>query len=360
MLNARITELTEAIERKEFLFQLKEQKWAAIEKIMVDYAREDENLQRMLADLRYICDDVSTRRNVKNVLQENVILKKEIEKQKHTINVLSSRMQETMITGTSNEIDKTCSDSKKGISDESRKLPDLNCFNVKVVNNQIKFLKKSELERYETQIKHLENVIDEKCIEIRDLKSSMFDLSDTNSKVMRRMKELKKKNAKCRKQTIDLRSQLKKLCRVKTNIKSHHIKDILDDIEEDCFSDEEARSVSYPNNKANSPFKKMEKASARKFRIGYHRDRYNKNCESMENGEEVNIKFDVQDVFLPQQTLGVEEFSDLKKGVKQNLNECHVKKIDFKKLDLYSDDEDENVLFRSPVRRNQDLNDSVV
>jgi hypothetical protein len=54
MLQERISDLNEAIERKEFLFQLKEQKWAAIEYVMVDYAREDLKLQRMLADLRYI------------------------------------------------------------------------------------------------------------------------------------------------------------------------------------------------------------------------------------------------------------------------------------------------------------------
>ena len=80
--NQKIEHLNEVVERKEFLFQLKEQKWAEIEKIMVDYAREDLQLQKMLADLRYICDDVSTRRNVKNVLQQNEELKKVISDQK--------------------------------------------------------------------------------------------------------------------------------------------------------------------------------------------------------------------------------------------------------------------------------------
>lgn len=70
ILKQRIRELDQAIERKEFLFHLKEQKWAFIEKIMVDYAREDLDLQMMLAELRYICDDVSTRHNVRNMLQE--------------------------------------------------------------------------------------------------------------------------------------------------------------------------------------------------------------------------------------------------------------------------------------------------
>ena len=82
ILTQKIKELNEAIERKEFLFQLKEQKWTCIEKVMVDYAREDTRLQRMLADLRYIWDDVSTRRNVTNVLQENEDLKETIENQK--------------------------------------------------------------------------------------------------------------------------------------------------------------------------------------------------------------------------------------------------------------------------------------
>lgn len=54
VLLAKIDELNETVERKEFLFQLKEQKWAAIEQIMVDYAREDLKLQEKLAELRYI------------------------------------------------------------------------------------------------------------------------------------------------------------------------------------------------------------------------------------------------------------------------------------------------------------------
>jgi DNA repair exonuclease SbcCD ATPase subunit len=192
MLQQRIQELNEAIERKEFLFQLKEQKWAAIEQIMVNYAREDVKLQKMLADLRYICDDVSTRRNVKNVLQENDELRRTILSQKKTIDVLSLRLQENLSITPSESL--TLSSSKKATSSDSKKLPDLNCFNIKVVDNQITFLKKSETERYEERIRYLEERLDEREREIRDLKSSMYDLNDENAKAIRKIKEFKKKN----------------------------------------------------------------------------------------------------------------------------------------------------------------------
>ena len=104
ILNSKIKELNEAIERKEFLFQLKEQKWTCIEKVMVDYAREDIKLQRMLADLRYIWDDVSTRRNVKNVIQENEELKEIIEDKNRAIAILAQKLQETLTSSQSNEV----------------------------------------------------------------------------------------------------------------------------------------------------------------------------------------------------------------------------------------------------------------
>lgn len=174
MLSERISELEEAVERKEFLFQLKEQKWAAIENIMVDYAREDVKLQQMLADLRYIWDDVSTKRNVKNVLQENEDLRKIIRDQKETISVLSLRLQENMTVSTSNEIHNMTQNSsaKKG-SDESRKLPDLNCFDVKVVNKEIMFMKKSDTQRLSEQIKHLENVIGNQADKMNSMHSDL-------------------------------------------------------------------------------------------------------------------------------------------------------------------------------------------
>jgi len=122
MYKEKIRELNESIERKEFLFQLKEQKWSAIEEIMVNYAREDEKLQRMLADLRYIWDDVSTQRNVKNVLQENEHLKKVISEQEEKISILSQKLQESFTAWNSNEMGNMTqfSSAKKGTSDESK------------------------------------------------------------------------------------------------------------------------------------------------------------------------------------------------------------------------------------------------
>jgi len=74
----------------------------------------------MLAELRYIWDDVSTTRNIKNVLQQNDDLIKQLEEQKNTIKVLSQRIQENLTACNSNEIINATqnSSSKKGISDD--------------------------------------------------------------------------------------------------------------------------------------------------------------------------------------------------------------------------------------------------
>jgi hypothetical protein len=324
MLQEKISDLSEAIERKEFLFQLKEQKWAAIEHIMVDYAREDLKLQRMLADLRYIWDDVSTRRNVKNVLQENDDLRDVIEDQKRTISILSQRVQESLTAWNSNEIvNQTQTSSAKKGSNESKKLPDLNCFNVKIVNNEINFTPKSEVQRFNEQIKHLENVIDEQCVEIRDLKSSIYDLSDTNQKIAKKMKELKKRNLKAKKQTVDIKAKLTNITKQKKDPRMRQIREVLEDINEDCYSDEENRSVScltlsdagsiyYPSKKVNSPMKKLSSQQRAKLNIGYHRLTRSKNFDNSMSEKKDNIKFDVCDVFLPAETMGANQLSDLK------------------------------------------------
>jgi DNA repair exonuclease SbcCD ATPase subunit len=339
MLQERISDLNEAIERKEFLFQLKEQKWAAIEYVMVDYAREDLKLQRMLADLRYIWDDVSKRRNVRNVLQENEDLKEELENQKKTISILSQRVQDCLIASNSNEIagNLTQTSSAKKSSNESRKLPDLNCFNVQIVNNDIIFIPKSEAQRFNEQIKHLENVIDEQCVEIRDLKSSIYDLSDTNQKIVKKMKDLKKKNLKAKKQTVDIKSKLVNITKQKKEPKIRQISQIIEDINEDCYSDEENRSVScltlsdagsiyYPSKKVNSPMKKLSSKERAKLNIGYHRKTRSKIMDTSMSVKD-NIKFDVGDVFLPTETMGVNQLSDLK-SAHRDYNKFHLKKTD--------------------------------
>ena len=374
ILKQRIRELDEAIERKEFLFQLKEQKWAAIEKIMVDYAREDLKLQRMLADLRYICDDVSTRRNVRNVLQENNELKDVIEEQKNTIRLLSIRLQESLTASCSNDINNyTHSDSKKAASDESKRLPDLNCFNVKTMPNQAKIAKIDVDGHYTEQIKNLEAVIEDQNLEIRDLKSSLYDLNDTNNKIMKKMKEYKKKNTKSRFQTIELKNHLKELYKSKKEVGPAQLKEIIDEITEDCYSDEEVRSVSiltlsdagsvyYPSKKTRSPVKKMRDVASKKMRLDYHRKTMGKIRESVDSEKRDIIKFDVEDVFLPAETMGPAQLSDMKSR-KEDFNACYKKKIDFKKLEIFSENDDNennepNVRYKSPVRRG--LNDSVV
>ena len=44
ILNEKIKELKELLERKETMFQSKEKKWAEVEKILVQYARKDLDL----------------------------------------------------------------------------------------------------------------------------------------------------------------------------------------------------------------------------------------------------------------------------------------------------------------------------
>jgi hypothetical protein len=149
-------------------------------------------------------------------------------------------------------------------------------------------------------------------------------------------------------------------------------KGVVEEISKDCYSDEEVRSISimtlsdvgsiyYPSKKIKSHSKKPPLASPKRMRIGYHKKTINKISESLENDPDVQIKFDINDVFLPHETMGPSQLSDLKLN-KNDLEDCRVRRIDFKKLKLYSEDEDENnepnVRYQSPDR--DKLNESVV
>lgn len=51
--------------------QQKESKWFEVEKLMVEYAREDLELRKKLCEVKFLCDDSSTGRGINNVIMEN-------------------------------------------------------------------------------------------------------------------------------------------------------------------------------------------------------------------------------------------------------------------------------------------------
>lgn len=53
-LREQIRDLKDNLEYKETFMQTKEKKWSDVEKIFVEYAREDVNLQKKLDELNYI------------------------------------------------------------------------------------------------------------------------------------------------------------------------------------------------------------------------------------------------------------------------------------------------------------------
>ena len=96
------------------------------------------------------------------------------------------------------------------------------------------------------------------------------------------MKEYKKKISKSRSQTIDLKWRLRDLYKWKSNNKLKQLKEIIEEINEENYSDDEVRSVSmltlsdagsvyYPNKTNKCPFKKAESKDSAKKYIGYHR-----------------------------------------------------------------------------------------
>lgn len=325
--NQKITHLHEAIERKEFLFQLKEQKWAEIEKIMVNYARDDLHLQKMLADLRYICDDVSTRRNVRNVLQENDELKAIIQDQKNIIGLMTQRLQDNTSSSSSHEGNSlTNSDTKKGTDSTMTKLPDLNLFNIKMVNNEIRVIKKSESDKMNEQIRQLEFTIEKLNIDIRDVKSANYDLNDTNNKIMKKVKSYKTRWHKYRNKIIELKGDLKTLSKMRIDKRQKALKDIIEDIADPGYSDDDQKSVSvltlsdagsiyYPGKPRNSPFNKTRQFDTRQKMNAYHKTSQSKRRSDSSDSskfEAKKLEFEVDDVFLPAESMGAAQFSDLK------------------------------------------------
>jgi len=95
-----------------------------------------------------------------------------------------------------------------------------------------------------------------------------------------------------------------------------------------------------------------------KQKIGYHRRTQSNNSDEQQSPE-VNckrIKFDVDGVFLPTESLGADQFSDLKN------NNCKLnqRKNLLKRLDLYSDEENDEPNIETISPQKDPFNDSVV
>lgn len=85
-------DLREQLERKEYFIQLKEKKWANLEKIVVGYAYTDFDLRKKLDEIKYICDDPSTMRKISTVVFENEELKSKVENQEKEMSELKTQL----------------------------------------------------------------------------------------------------------------------------------------------------------------------------------------------------------------------------------------------------------------------------
>ena len=70
------------------MFQAKEKKWIEVEWIVVTYARKDLDLREKLTNIKYICDDPSSKRKITTVIEENEDLHKKLENQQWEIEEL--------------------------------------------------------------------------------------------------------------------------------------------------------------------------------------------------------------------------------------------------------------------------------
>lgn len=77
-LREKIRELKDNLEYKETFLQTKEKKWSDVEKIFVEYARNDVNLQKKLNKLNYICDECTSVRKISTVIEENMELREKV------------------------------------------------------------------------------------------------------------------------------------------------------------------------------------------------------------------------------------------------------------------------------------------
>lgn len=74
------------------MFQAKEKKWIEVERIVVTYARKDLDLREKLTNIKYICDDPSSKRKITTVIEENESLQKRLETQQKEIEELKGQL----------------------------------------------------------------------------------------------------------------------------------------------------------------------------------------------------------------------------------------------------------------------------
>lgn len=117
ILNEKIQELRELLERKETMFQAKEKKWAEVERILVTYARKDLDLRQKLTDIKYICDDPSSKRRITTIVNENENLQKQLlEKQDEIETIQAQYSMQTQVPGYEIGDDFLCDGASKRIS----------------------------------------------------------------------------------------------------------------------------------------------------------------------------------------------------------------------------------------------------
>mmetsp|Transcript_19203 Transcript_19203/g.18862 ORF Transcript_19203/g.18862 Transcript_19203/m.18862 type:complete len:246 (+) Transcript_19203:44-781(+) len=88
----RAEEIKVKLERTENMFQNKEKKWSELERIVVNYARKDLHLRNKLSEIKYICDDPSSKRRITTVVEENERLRTEIDEIKSEMEELKSQV----------------------------------------------------------------------------------------------------------------------------------------------------------------------------------------------------------------------------------------------------------------------------
>mmetsp|Transcript_19638 Transcript_19638/g.17365 ORF Transcript_19638/g.17365 Transcript_19638/m.17365 type:complete len:205 (+) Transcript_19638:412-1026(+) len=154
------------------------------------------------------------------------------------------------------------------------------------------------------------------------------------------------------------------------------VREILDSINETCQSDDDVRSsvscltlsdcgsIYYPSKPNKSPSKRLAPERQSKLFIGYHKRSKSKNIESKNNSDKKDtFNLDVEDVFLPAETLLNTQNSDIK-ALELDLNACQPQKIDFRRLDLYSEGcsnrENKEPNRRYETEERDELNESVV
>jgi predicted RNase H-like nuclease (RuvC/YqgF family) len=102
-LKERNEEIKVKLERTENMFQStsyllnlffidKEKKWAELERIVVNYARKDLALRNKLTEIKYIWDDPSSKRRITTVVEENEVLRSQIDELKSDMGELRSQM----------------------------------------------------------------------------------------------------------------------------------------------------------------------------------------------------------------------------------------------------------------------------